>query len=264
MISFFRKIRQKLLQHLPAGKAGNRITRYLAYAIGEIFLVVIGILIALQVNNWNENNKTRSKEQILVASLKEEATLASELADTFIEAEETNISVLELMLKKWPDLTFDLIKGEFRPFQESNFSPIFNMSGYSQFFDPRMDVYNAAVSDGSLSIIQDKRLTRRLDALYNYSVPRINELMNEEYLLGQSINEHIAVRYQHVFLDNTLKDSLKVRPNLWSEDTYEVLFKEFREDGVLKYKLAHRLELKRSRLLLILQAKDFIATINSD
>ncbi|WP_026952516.1 hypothetical protein [Algoriphagus mannitolivorans] len=47
MISFFRKIRQKLLQQ-------NRVTRYLAYAIGEIFLVVLGILIALQVNNWNE------------------------------------------------------------------------------------------------------------------------------------------------------------------------------------------------------------------
>jgi hypothetical protein len=50
MISFFRKIRQKLL-------AENRVTRYLIYAIGEIFLVVIGILIALQVNNWNENRK---------------------------------------------------------------------------------------------------------------------------------------------------------------------------------------------------------------
>ena len=54
MISFFRKIRQKLLTQ-------NRVTRYLVYALGEIFLVVIGILIALQVNNWNEakNNEKR-------------------------------------------------------------------------------------------------------------------------------------------------------------------------------------------------------------
>jgi hypothetical protein len=58
MVSFFRKIRQQLLSHLPAGKAGNRVTRYLVYAFGEIFLVVIGMLIALQVNNWNEGKKT--------------------------------------------------------------------------------------------------------------------------------------------------------------------------------------------------------------
>ena len=50
MIKFFRKIRQSLLSE---GKIG----KYLKYAIGEIVLVVIGILIALQVNNWNENRK---------------------------------------------------------------------------------------------------------------------------------------------------------------------------------------------------------------
>lgn len=50
MIKFFRKIRQKLLTE-------NRFSKYLIYAIGEIVLVVIGILIALQINNWNELNK---------------------------------------------------------------------------------------------------------------------------------------------------------------------------------------------------------------
>ena len=54
MIKFFRKIRQKLL-------AENRYNKYLIYAIGEIVLVVIGILIALQINNWNENPKTTQK-----------------------------------------------------------------------------------------------------------------------------------------------------------------------------------------------------------
>lgn len=60
MIKFFSKIRQKLLQQ-------NRITRYLAYAIGEIFLVVIGILIALQVNNANQRrlDNIRRNEYII-------------------------------------------------------------------------------------------------------------------------------------------------------------------------------------------------------
>ena len=59
MISFFRKIRQKLLSQ-------NRVTRYLVYALGEILLVVIGILIALQVNNWNEGRKEKARERELL------------------------------------------------------------------------------------------------------------------------------------------------------------------------------------------------------
>ena len=54
MIKFFRKIRQQLLTE-------NKFSKYLIYAIGEIVLVVIGILIALQINNWNENQKTKVK-----------------------------------------------------------------------------------------------------------------------------------------------------------------------------------------------------------
>ena len=50
MINFFRKIRKQLANE-------NKFQKYFRYAFGEILLVVIGILIALQVNNWNENRK---------------------------------------------------------------------------------------------------------------------------------------------------------------------------------------------------------------
>jgi hypothetical protein len=62
MIKFFRKIRQKLLEQ-------NRITQYLTYAIGEILLVVIGILIALQINNANEAHKARQSERVVLKNL---------------------------------------------------------------------------------------------------------------------------------------------------------------------------------------------------
>ena len=54
MIKIFRKIRYNLMSE-------NRTGKYLKYAIGEILLVVIGILIALQLNNWNENRKDQNK-----------------------------------------------------------------------------------------------------------------------------------------------------------------------------------------------------------
>ena len=64
MIKFFRKIRKNLVSE-------NRLTRYLLYAIGEIVLVVIGILIALQINNWNEDNKGKAFEREMLSQIQD-------------------------------------------------------------------------------------------------------------------------------------------------------------------------------------------------
>ncbi|WP_204346701.1 DUF6090 family protein [Psychroserpens algicola] len=72
MIKFFRKIRQKLLSE-------NKFSKYLIYAIGEIILVVIGILIALQINNWNENRKRSNEELSILKDLKK--GLEADLSD---------------------------------------------------------------------------------------------------------------------------------------------------------------------------------------
>jgi len=65
MIKFFRKIRQNLLEDNKTGK-------YFKYAIGEIVLVVIGILIALQINNWNENRKAEIEAKLLLTKAQQE------------------------------------------------------------------------------------------------------------------------------------------------------------------------------------------------
>ncbi|MEM8927711.1 MAG: DUF6090 family protein [Bacteroidota bacterium] len=62
MIKFFRRIRKSLLVE-------SKFSKYLLYAIGEIVLVVIGILIALQVNNWNNENTNRKKEALLLKQI---------------------------------------------------------------------------------------------------------------------------------------------------------------------------------------------------
>jgi len=72
MITLFRRIRQKLLVE-------NRFTRYLLYAIGEIILVVFGILIALQVNNWNNEKNKNQKEEALLREMR--VNLAADLED---------------------------------------------------------------------------------------------------------------------------------------------------------------------------------------
>jgi Family of unknown function (DUF6090) len=101
MISFFRSIRQKLLQQ-------NQFTRYLGYAGGEIFLVVIGILIALQINTWNEGRKTKKFEQeilfLIDQNLKQDSVL---LAEELIKAKEalelTDRLLEQVALKNYDD-----------------------------------------------------------------------------------------------------------------------------------------------------------------
>lgn len=74
MIKFFRNIRKKLIQD---GKTAN----YLKYAIGEIFLVVIGILIAVSINNWNEGRKGRNNKNAMLAQLWEENKVNMEVLE---------------------------------------------------------------------------------------------------------------------------------------------------------------------------------------
>ncbi|HKJ79795.1 MAG TPA: DUF6090 family protein [Prolixibacteraceae bacterium] len=62
-MKIFRKIRQKLLTE-------SKFSKYLIYAVGEIILVVIGILIALAINNHNEENKNIEQEQVILKQLK--------------------------------------------------------------------------------------------------------------------------------------------------------------------------------------------------
>lgn len=89
MIKFFNKIRQKMLTQ-------NKFSNYLLYAFGEILLVVIGILIALQINNWNENNKNRSAEKEYQKEL---------LKDFEINLKKSN-AVVNLIEDILPDLLF--------------------------------------------------------------------------------------------------------------------------------------------------------------
>ena len=68
MIRFFRILRKRLLTE-------NRIGKYLLYAVGEIVLVVIGILIALSINNWNEAKKNRLQEIAILNNIKQDLIL---------------------------------------------------------------------------------------------------------------------------------------------------------------------------------------------
>ena len=83
MIKFFRKIRQRLV-------AESKFSKYLLYAIGEIILVVIGILIALQINNWNENRKLENSKEKLMVALEQEFKINKNVLEQYVKGLHTN------------------------------------------------------------------------------------------------------------------------------------------------------------------------------
>ena len=94
MTKFFRKIRQELA-------AQNNMAKYLRYAIGEIVLVMVGILLALQVNNWNQERKNNSlrKSYIenLIADLKKDIENLENLDSTNSNGEKEGFYLAEFL-----------------------------------------------------------------------------------------------------------------------------------------------------------------------
>ena len=88
MIKLFRKIRQKLLSE-------NKFSKYLIYAIGEIILVVIGILIALSINNWNETKKQEQRAIIYANKIINDIETDLKNVDSLVVIGQRNIKEIE-------------------------------------------------------------------------------------------------------------------------------------------------------------------------
>lgn len=111
MIKFFRRIRQKLLSQ-------NKFTNYLFYAIGEIVLVVIGILLALQINNWNENRKDRATEAVYLKELLEDFEVnlqkSVQVTSRIEEVLPKLTGLLEQSVMEQPTISVDSMNSTFR------------------------------------------------------------------------------------------------------------------------------------------------------
>ena len=88
MIGFFRKIRKKFVDD-------NKPMKYLRYAIGEIVLVMVGILLALQVNNWNEERKQLIQVNAALESLVEDLAIQNEIIEEQILNEKNHIVAID-------------------------------------------------------------------------------------------------------------------------------------------------------------------------
>ncbi|WP_228850942.1 DUF6090 family protein [Aegicerativicinus sediminis] len=134
----------------------NKTSKYLKYAIGEIFLVVIGIIIALQINNWNEQRKLKFDEQEALVNIKEDFTYNKKLLlDVINESEETMQSSLVMLnyTGKKP-----------KPEREQYFDSLVNKVITSPYYYPRNGFLDDLINSGNLSIFRSVDLRNRLSS----------------------------------------------------------------------------------------------------
>ena len=150
MIKFFRKIRQKMLTE-------NKFKKYLIYAIGEIILVVIGILIALQVNNWNENRKNNKVEENYLISLKDEFEFNKQNLTTTVNLNNRNANFGLQILKHTGPLEPEINNKTFD-------SLLVSTIGYEVEFRPRNEIINELISSGKIALINNSTLRTELSS----------------------------------------------------------------------------------------------------
>ena len=151
MIKFFRHIRKSLLME-------NKISKYFKYAIGEIILVVIGILIALSINNWNENRKTKIKENNLLVALKHEFQLNLDEINLVIETNNNNIIGAEEFASLMSPVETNLSDSEISKLWDKAFRR-------EAIYRPSLGVLNEAINSGNLSILSNNELRNTLASL---------------------------------------------------------------------------------------------------
>jgi len=158
MIRFFRKIRQRLLAENPPpaieGNRAGKVSRYLLYATGEIVLVVIGILFALQINSWNEDRVNQLKEHGLLLDLKAEFEYNQ---TALFRAMGFNKSVVQASI----DLTAIIRQDKLAEKASTVDSLLVAINDFSS-FDGRTGVCDEIINSGKLSLIQNKALRSQL------------------------------------------------------------------------------------------------------
>jgi len=156
MIKYFRHIRQRLVIE-------NRFSKYLLYAIGEIILVVIGILIALNINNWNENNKSKKDQHYVLTevlkNLKEDAVLVDEI---ITQRQKTKIAVVSLQ---------DFVNSSRTMDTELLQLHLANLLTFERYF-PINNAYEILKSKGLQ--LSNNELTTKISRYYDYEQPKMS------------------------------------------------------------------------------------------
>lgn len=245
MLRFFRHIRKSLMEK-------DQIRRYIWYALGEIFLVVLGILIAIQVSNWNEKRILQESAayhlSLLSQDLDEDKDLLSELIQVF-EQRELSIERLLDVFKGIESMTHQLPEDMISLQLEYNFKP-------------RNSGLNVLVNTGEIGALQVTY--QNLISKYYRSVDAIQERDNiTNSYIQTKLEPHIFEHYSYLY---GIGNTFPMLYDIYQDDTREpIVFdtEQFLSDKKLEALLVARLYQNRRLLEVYQQALENLNELQS-
>jgi Family of unknown function (DUF6090) len=198
MIKYFRKIRQKLLIE-------NKFSKYLIYAIGEILIIVIGVLFAVQINNLNQSRKTEVLEKSVLIDLRSELYSNISILDSITNIRKNVLAAGRLVLEqsgpdaswdsevKFDSLLFKIVLSGWKFFPESGVVTDILNSGKLNVIQNDSLRYMISSLPSDIALLNDEDDTYRLD-LHGYFVPffsgnyAIRNIVNDRGLFGRDMD----------------------------------------------------------------------------
>lgn len=241
MITLFRKIRQKLLRQ-------HRVMQYLAYAVGEIFLVVIGILIALQINTWNEERKNREYELKMLRELRSTLERDSKYFRSQIRTLETKEASANrlLQLMQSPEPNLDSVNSHFEKLEVDALFQ-YNSGAYG------------SIKSGGIDKISNDSLRSKMADLYEFLIPITEKIL-------ENLKDSEATQEQ-------LIEVFTVRVITSAPDGDQIISRKILDrDQLLKDEFSHFIQINKSRTyytlsrleLLLPQIEDLVSVIDSE
>lgn len=186
MLRFFRHVRKRLI-------IDKSITKYLLYALGEILLVMVGILLALQVNNWNNKKQDREEYQVMLKNLSQDLLQDKESLEQLQHQLNNRIKNANLLLQTLAtDFSITDSTAVFRALYQVGW--IFN-------FQPAFATYNEILNSGKLGIIPASDLKKEL-AGYKTLVDTDKKII-DSYTEGLKLVEKLSI--------NTFKETVPLQ-----------------------------------------------------
>lgn len=243
MIKFFRRIRQSMIKE-------NKVSKYLLYAIGEIVLVVIGILIALQINNWNENKKLEKETYKVLLQMQDEFS--------------RNQTELQLKLEqhKFVKTSVDELSSLVNPNPKEIKPSKLDSLVFSMIYVPEFNASTAISSSEKLVLVDDTLKNYIADWKLNYDYYKYSIKLTDDNLKQQS--PFLTENYQYKNFKNAL-----IEPNesAFSSDRNKILTSAIFENYVNLRSLNTGFLIKRATTVYDIQAKilqHIDATLSTD